>query len=125
MISVILMLASISSSTSTAPLAAVASWYGEPFHGRLTACGEVYDMNQLTCAHKEFQIGTVLRITNHENGRTESAIVTDRGPYIQGRDIDLSRAAADSLGIIEEGVVDVSYEILGRKTRDTMRYNLD
>lgn len=101
------------------------SWYGEPFHGRLTACGEAYDMNAISVAHKTLPIGTVTRF--YYNGRSIKAIVNDRGPYISGRDFDLSKAAFEELfGDLDIGVVNnVHYEIIGYRTRDTMLWNME
>ncbi len=75
----------------------VASWYGRPFHGRRTASGERYDMNELTAAHKKLPFGALLRITNLTNDRSIIVKVTDRGPFVRGRLIDLSRKAAEEL----------------------------
>lgn len=77
----------------------IASWYGGSFHGRRTASGGIYDMNKLTCAHKTLPFGTKLLIFNPHNGRKVEVVVTDRGPYIGKRVIDLSKAAADKLNI--------------------------
>ena len=80
-----------------------ASWYGKPFHGRKTASGEVYDMNQMTAAHKTLPFGTRLKVTDLNTGRYVFVTVNDRGPFVKGRIIDLSRAAADELGILKKG----------------------
>ena len=77
----------------------IASWYGGSFHGRRTASGGIYDMNKLTCAHKTLPFGTKVLIFNPHNGRKVEVVVTDRGPYIGKRVIDLSKAAADKLNI--------------------------
>ena len=71
----------------------VASWYGEPYHGRKAASGEVYDMERLTAAHRAWPFDTWVRVRNLDNGRTVSVRITDRGPFIDKRIIDLSRAA--------------------------------
>jgi rare lipoprotein A len=76
-----------------------ASWYGPGFHGRLTANGETFDQDAMTAAHKTLPFGTVLRVTNPANGRRIVVRINDRGPFIAGRDIDLSRGAARALGI--------------------------
>jgi rare lipoprotein A len=89
-----------------------ASWYGEPFHGRKTADGTVYDMGGYSVAHKTMKLGTFVRITNMRNGLTCIAIVNDRGPYIEGRDWDLSRAVARRLKAIWKGVVPVKVEVI-------------
>jgi rare lipoprotein A len=72
----------------------VASWYGEKFHGNPTASGEIYDMYQLTAAHKTLPLGTYVMVTNTENNRSVQVKVNDRGPFVKGRLIDLSYAAA-------------------------------
>jgi rare lipoprotein A len=89
-----------------------ASWYGPHYHGRLTASGEVFDMNQLTAAHRELPFGTRLQVTCPENGRSVLVRINDRGPFIAGRDLDLSLAAARRLGIDKQGLARVQYELL-------------
>ena len=71
-----------------------ASYYADKFHGRPTASGEIFNMNDYTCAHKTLPFGTVLRVTNLANGRSVNVRVNDRGPFVAGREIDLSKAAA-------------------------------
>ncbi|HEX2251945.1 MAG TPA: septal ring lytic transglycosylase RlpA family protein [Thermoanaerobaculia bacterium] len=91
----------------------VASWYGEPFHGRFTASGEVYDMHQLTAAHRTLPFQTLVEVTNLDNGRRVTVRVTDRGPFVRGRVIDLSRAAAAEIGMIGPGIAQVELRVLG------------
>ena len=100
--------------TTAKPRHAVASWYGPDFHGRPTASGEIYNMNAFTCAHKEYPFGTRLKITYLSNDKTTSCLVNDRGPFVDGRDIDLSYAAARDLGLIPAGTGAVRIEYLGR-----------
>ncbi len=95
----------------------VVSWYGPTFNGKRTASGEVYDMYAMTVAHKTFPFGTKLKLTNVLNGRSVVVIVNDRGPFVRGRDIDLSKAAAMKLGIISSGTGRVYMKILGRDMR--------
>jgi rare lipoprotein A len=90
----------------------LASWYGAWHHGRLTAAGEVYDMRHLTAAHRRLPFGTWLLVTRVDDGRSVVVRVTDRGPYVPGRVIDLSRGAAKVLGMLEEGVVRVRVVVL-------------
>lgn len=85
-----------------------ASWYGPRFHGRLTASGERYDMYALTAAHKTLPFGTVVRVRSEELGREVDVRINDRGPFAPGRVIDVSRAAAQALGLVELGVAEVS-----------------
>src|SRR5262245_18771443 len=80
-----------------------ASWYGRQHHGKRTASGEIYDMYQLTAAHRTLPLGTRVRVTNLENGRTVDVRINDRGPFVRGRLLDLSRAAAERLGAIGDG----------------------
>lgn len=88
----------------------VASWYGPGFHGRLTANGEIYNQMALTAAHKKLPFGTFLRVTNIKNGKSAVVRINDRGPYIEGRDLDLSKGTALALGMVERGVIKVKIE---------------
>lgn len=90
----------------------IASWYGGKFHGQLTASGEVYDMYQLTAAHKTLPLPSYVRVTNLENGHTVIVRVNDRGPFHDNRIIDLSYAAAVRLGMAEEGTAKVRIKAL-------------
>jgi len=92
----------------------VASWYGPDFQGRPTASGETFDMHAMTCAHKEYPFGTKLRVTNTANGKSVECIVNDRGPFVKGRDIDLSYAAAREIDLIGSGTAPVAVEVQGR-----------
>jgi rare lipoprotein A len=94
-----------------------ASWYGEPHHGQKTASGEVYDMRQLTAAHRTFPLGTRLLVTNLRNGRTVEVRVNDRGPIATGRIIDLSYAAAEELGAVSDGLFPVRVRVLSVPAR--------
>ena len=80
------------------------SWYGPRFHGRFTANGEVYDQTAFTAAHKSLMFGTILRVTNPINKKSIIVRINDRGPYIPGRQLDLSKAAAEELDVISNGV---------------------
>jgi rare lipoprotein A len=92
----------------------IGSWYGEKFHGRLTANGEIFDMNLLTAAHPTLPMPVRLRVTNLENGRSVIVRMNDRGPFAKGREIDLSKRAADVLGYKQQGTAKVKVEYLGR-----------
>jgi len=94
------------------PEVGLASYYADRFHGRKTASGERYDMNARTCAHPTAPFGTRLRVTVLETGRSVVVTVNDRGPFVKGRVVDLSRAAARSLGIVERGLARVRVEPL-------------
>ena len=91
----------------------IASWYGHPFHGRPTANGERYDMNEVTAAHPTLPLPSRVRVTNLENGRQVVMRVNDRGPFIDGRLIDVSRRAAQLLGFYRKGLAEVRVEYLG------------
>ncbi|MGZ8409999.1 MAG: septal ring lytic transglycosylase RlpA family protein, partial [Hyphomicrobium sp.] len=97
--------------------AGIASWYGTYFHGRQTANGEIYDMNALTAAHKTLPLPSVVRVTNLENGRSVKLRVNDRGPFVDGRIIDVSRRASQLLGFHHHGVTRVKVDIVGDESR--------
>ncbi|MDX8401305.1 MAG: septal ring lytic transglycosylase RlpA family protein [Mariprofundaceae bacterium] len=101
----------------------IASWYGRKFHGRKTANGERFDMHAMTAAHKTLPLPTMVRVTNLENGRSVVVRVNDRGPFVKGRLIDLSWAAAKALGFLEKGTARVRVQTLdmqpGTPTRAT------
>jgi len=92
----------------------LASWYGEPFHGRQTASGEVYDMHLMTAAHKELPFHTLVEVVNLDNGKKTVVRINDRGPFIRGRIIDVSYEAAQRLGMIGPGTARVELRIMGR-----------
>ena len=91
----------------------VASWYGSAYHGRLTANGELFDMNALTAAHPTLPLPSLVEVTNLENGRRMVLRVNDRGPFVRGRVIDLSHAAAQELGFDYQGLATVHVRYLG------------
>lgn len=91
----------------------VASWYGDEFHGRPTSSGEVFDANDLTAAHRSLPFGTHVMVTNLANDRSVVVRINDRGPFVRGRIIDLSYAAARVLGLIGPGTGRVRLEVLG------------
>ena len=93
---------------------AVASWYGPDFNGRPTSSGEIFNMYAMTCAHKEYPFGTKVKVTNVANNKTAECVVNDRGPFVEGRDIDLSYAVAKEIGIIGPGTGKVFLEVDGR-----------
>jgi rare lipoprotein A len=90
-----------------------ASWYGEPFNGRHSSNGEIYDMHKLTAAHRTLPFNTMVLVTNLSNGKTTTVRITDRGPFVANRIIDLSQAAAREIESIGPGVVPVRLEVLG------------
>jgi len=93
-----------------------ASWYGGKFHGRLTSSGEVFDTNDMTAAHRTLPFGTMVKVTNLDNGRSAVVKINDRGPFVEGRIIDLSRAAAEEIDMLGQGVARVSLEIVAFAT---------
>jgi len=90
----------------------IASWYGEDFHGRPTSSGEIYDMYGLTAAHKTLPFQTTVRVTNLKNGKSVDVRINDRGPFVEGRIIDLSYGAARVLDMVEAGISMVSLEVV-------------
>ncbi len=91
----------------------VASWYGKEFHGKLAANGEVFDMTAYTAAHRKLPLGSMVRVINLDNGKSVQVRINDRGPYVTGRMLDLSRAAARELGMVEVGITAVQIEVIG------------
>jgi rare lipoprotein A len=93
-----------------------ASWYGDPYHGRRAANGEIYDKNQLTAAHLTMPFETRVRVTNLENNRSVTVRITDRGPFVKGRIIDLSQEAARQIQMIGAGTALVRLEVLSSQS---------
>ena len=89
-----------------------ASWYGAPFHGRKASNGETYDMNKMTAAHRTLPFDSMVRVTNLNNGKTATVRITDRGPFVDNRIIDLSFAAAKAIESVGAGVVPVRIEVI-------------
>jgi rare lipoprotein A len=90
----------------------MASWYGEPYHGRESSYGIIFDKEGMYAAHRELPLGTLLRVRNLKNGREVEVKVIDRGPFKEGRVLDLSEGAARKLGMIGDGEVPVEAEVL-------------
>jgi len=97
----------------------IASWYGGYFHGRPTASGVIYDQFKMTAAHRLLPLGSIVRVTNAENGRQVEVVINDRGPFIKGRILDLSYAAAQHLGAVEPGTLPVLVEVIQMGARAT------
>ena len=111
--SLIVLLIVISSSLfADTEMQGFASWYGGKFHGRLTSSGEVFDTNDMTAAHRTLPFGTVVKVTNQDNGKSTLVKINDRGPFVEGRIIDLSRAAAEQLDMVDQGVARVTLDIV-------------
>ena len=117
----------------TAPRASqtgIASWYGPGFHGKTTASGIIYNQHDLTAAHQTLPLGTRVLVTNLDNGRSIEVLINDRGPFAKGRIIDLSYAAAESLGMIGPGTIPVRIEVVGSRAdkisfiKDSLDYTL-
>ena len=90
----------------------IASWYGPGFDGNYTANGEIYDMNGISAAHKTLPFGTIVRVVEFSTGKSIIVRINDRGPFIEGRIIDLSKGAARKLGIIDKGITKVGLRII-------------
>jgi len=102
-------------SSSPAIVDGVASYYGKEHHGKKTANGEIFDMNKLTAAHRSLPFGSQVKVTNLSNQRSVIVRINDRGPYYQGRIIDLSLAAAERLEMVKAGITKVKLEVLDPK----------
>jgi rare lipoprotein A len=90
----------------------LASWYGPPYHNRVGSNGEVYNMHAMTAAHRTFPLGSIVRVTNLQTGHSALVRITDRGPFIPGRIVDLSLAAAQRVDVVQPGVAKVKVELL-------------
>ena len=90
----------------------LASWYGPPYHNRRGSNGEVYNMHAMTAAHRTFPLGSVVRVTNLKTGHSTLVRITDRGPFIRGRILDLSLAAAQKVDVVQPGVAEVRVELM-------------
>ena len=101
-----------STDAATATYSGRASWYGSQFHGRKTASGERFNMNAMTAAHRSLPFGTRVRVTNKRNGRSVVVRINDRGPFSGGRILDVSKAAANRLGLIATGTAPVTLQVL-------------
>jgi len=124
LVGAVLLLLSLTACASPQPVAAayhgsigyeevgIASWYGGRYHGRQTASGERFDMHALTAAHPSLPFGTRVRVENLENGRSVVLRINDRGPFVTGRIIDVSKHAAERLGFRRQGVVRVRVRVI-------------
>jgi rare lipoprotein A len=90
----------------------IASWYGAPYHNRAGSDGKLYNMNAMTAAHRTLPLGSIVRVTNIKTGHSAIVRITDRGPFIEGRIIDLSRAAASKIDVMRAGIAQVRVEVL-------------
>lgn len=95
-----------------------ASYYSDAYHGKKTASGAKYDKNKLTCAHNDYAYGTMLKVTHLVNKKSVVVKVIDRGPYIKGRIVDLSRAAAEKIGLVQDGIAQVKVELVKSKSTE-------
>ena len=96
----------------------LASWYGPPYHNRQAADGSIFDQNALTAAHRELPMGTTVRVTNLATNQSVVAKITDRGPFVEGRTLDLSLAAAKEIGVYRTGVAKVRIEVFAHPGSD-------
>lgn len=106
-----------SAGAETAPRRGTASWYGPGFQGQKMASGERFDKSAMTAAHRKLPLGTRVMVTNLDNGRTVEVEITDRGPHVKGRIIDLSQAAARKLGFIKAGTAPVRIKVVGDRKK--------
>jgi len=91
----------------------IASWYGGQFHGKQAANGEIFNMEAMTAAHRTLPLGSMVRVVNLLNGKYVRVRINDRGPYVNGRILDLSRAAAAQLGMMDKGLSVIQLEVIG------------
>ena len=98
-----------------------ASWYGADFHNKKTANGEIFNMHDFTAAHNTLQLPCIVKVTNLENGKNVIVRVNDRGPFVEGRIIDLSKAAADKLDFKNKGIINVRVELLKNETEKMLK----
>ncbi len=108
---------SLAFARSTTPVVAesttgIASWYGEDFQGNITASGEIFDMNELTAASRDLPLGTKIQVKNLTNNRSVVLRVNDRGPFVSGRVLDVSKVAAAKLGFLNSGIAHVEMTIV-------------
>ncbi len=95
----------------------ISSWYGPTFHGKYTSNGEIYDMHDMTAAHKTWPMDTMVRVQNHDNGKSVVVRITDRGPFVDGRVIDCSYAAGRAIGLDKSGIANVTITALSFKSK--------
>lgn len=107
---------SLSAQTNVISAETYASFYGDEFHGRQTANGEIYDMNAFTAAHRTLPFGSVVEVINLDTGATVFVRINDRGPFVANREIDLSKAAANAIGMLQQGVARVSIKLVSTPT---------
>lgn len=96
----------------------IASWYGSPYHGRRAADGSIYNMNEHTVAHRTAPLGVFVILENRDNGKYAVAKITDRGPYINGRTLDVSFRLAQELGMVEQGLAVLRMTVVGRPSQE-------
>lgn len=99
------------------PTTGIASYYADFFEGRTTANGEIFTQQKLTAASRTLPFGTIVRVTRIDNNKSVTVRINDRGPYVKGRIIDLSKSAAEKLDMIEKGIVKVKLEIINPETK--------
>lgn len=106
------------------PEVGIASWYGHPYHGRPAADGEIYDMEKMTAAHRTLAFGTWVRVTNLTNGKAADVRIIDRGPFIDGRIVDLSHAAARAIDLIGPGIARVKLDVISAPATEQELYTI-
>lgn len=100
-----------------------ASWYGSDFHNKKTSNGEIYNMNDMTGAHQTLPLPSIVRVTNLENGSSVKIRINDRGPFVENRILDVSKAAAEKLGFKDRGIITVKVELLKEETEEFLERN--
>ena len=93
----------------------IASYYDDKFDGKMTANGEIFNQHELTAAHNTLPFGTIVEVTNLKNGKKVQVRINDRGPFVPGRIIDLSKSAASDIGMLQSGIIEVEIEIISLK----------
>lgn len=105
-------LSQVRSADVSGTVSGVASYYADKFHGRKTASGEIFDQNKFTAAHRTYPFGTIVRVTNKANGKSVQVRINDRGPFVKGRIIDLSLAAAQAIDMVRSGTANVTVSVV-------------
>lgn len=104
--------ASVYKSTTGITGSGTASWYGDKFHGKMTASGQKHNKHKLTAAHRTLPFGTKVRVTNKKSKKSVVVTVNDRGPFVKNRVMDLSKAAFKKIASLKEGVIEIGYEVI-------------
>ncbi|MGM0432373.1 MAG: septal ring lytic transglycosylase RlpA family protein [Spirochaetota bacterium] len=123
LISFVLSAALLAAQESNVYQQGIASWYGGEFQGKLTANGEIFDTHSISAAHKTLPFGTIVKVTNQTNGLSVEVRINDRGPFVEERIIDLSKAAAQQIDMVDQGIAPVTLEVLYKPETPESAYN--